>query len=193
MDEFFEKNSKNFTIYSNEELNVSTGKWIPIGLLFRHYPEAEKTDPDGVLAMNDKIWAMYHDYHTTTKSMEASLLLKETATHFASGCARVGRYFFDEKKYEIARRYFEKGLNYDSEYSPNYKYLGMVQFDLKNCEETERNFTEYMKMEKCCDEDAYILMATFYRYCKKDEEKAKSYEEIYETMKKQGELKLEKL
>ena len=191
-DKFLDENSKKFPIYSNIDLEVKSGLWVPVGLLFKYYSNQNEVKIDDLLSLNDKAWEAYHNYQELPGSTKSSLFLKNIGSTFAGACARVGRYFFDEKRDEVAQKYFGKGIEFDPEFLENYKLLGMAQFNLKNCQEAEKNYSNYMEKAKG-DEDIYFLMGAIYRYCKKDEGKAKFYDEIYEKMKKESGLKLEKL
>ena len=192
LDKFFEANSKNFSIYSNVDFNLESGIWIPVGLLFKYFPDNKKDYSEQISELNDKAWNSYHDYSEKRRSIEASLLLKDIRPFFARGCARIGRYFFDRKEYNMAKGYLEKGLFYDADYPENYMILGMIQFNIRNCSEAEKNYFEYLEKTKE-DIDIYFSLATLYKYCFNDEKKAIYYEQIYEKMKKESELKLEGL
>jgi tetratricopeptide (TPR) repeat protein len=192
MDDFFKENSKNFSIYSNKDFYLKSGLWIPIGLLFKYYPDEDTVDLDQLAMVNNMVFGRFHDYQTGPRSVKASLFLKEVGSNYAVGCARVGRYFFDQKKFWIAKEYFEKGLEFDSEYQGNYFLLGMTQFNLKNCKDAEKNYLEYLSREKE-DRNIYIALSALYRHCIKDEEKAKYYDDIYEQTVRKGLKKLEEL
>ena len=68
----------------------------------------------------------------------------------------------------------------------------MIQFNLRNCQESEKNYLEYLRKNKE-DKDIYFSLAALYKYCFNDEEKAIYYEQLYEKMQKVDEKKLEEL
>ncbi len=133
-------------------------------MLFKYSPDENVVNLEKIEVVNNTLFSKYHDYRTTLESIKASMFLKEVGSNFAVGCARVGRYFFDQKKYWTAREYFEKGLGFDPEYPRNYFLLGMTQFNLKDCQNAEKSYLEYLSRAKE-DRNIYFALSTLYRHC----------------------------
>ncbi|OGG17731.1 hypothetical protein A3D78_02800 [Candidatus Gottesmanbacteria bacterium RIFCSPHIGHO2_02_FULL_39_14] len=192
LEQFLEKNSQEFSIYSKQSFVLSRGTFLPWGLVYRYLPPNETENPAEVVRINEELWDKYHDPRTGSLSSYQHLYLSDILKLYGVAHLETANYELESGFYDLAIPHLRSSQQLIPQDPDSYLLLAQVHMKRKECTKASEEIDITLK------EDNNNLIALFLRYqnyqsCFKDEKKAAEYFDAYLKTKKEQETPLEKL
>lgn len=186
---FIRKNYGKYPIYSKQSFKSDEGIWVPYGLLFRYYKNADLPSDGDLLSLNEKLWTGYHDPLASSLSSYQNLMLADVLRTYAFARQEIG--FWEAKKgfvYQAEKHLLEGKRLYPDDLDSNI-ILAQVYIIEKRCEEAKKESEEVIAANKD-NADSFLVMSINYAVCFKDEVKAREYQSLYESKRRGQETEL---
>lgn len=189
--EFIRGNYDKFPIYSKLAFGGSEGTWVPQGLLFRYYKNAELPPAKTIMSENEKVWAQYQDPLKGSLSKYRNLLLSDVLRVYA--IARQESGFWEAKQgfFSESENHLQEGKRLDPTDIDSYIILSQVYLSSKQCDSAHNEIQYVLRI---ADEPrGYLLNSLYAAICLKDPEKASLYQKLFDGSTRGKETSLQKL
>lgn len=191
--DFFTENSKRFVIMSNSSAPGSGGFWLPLGLLQKHYlAEEDIPSEEEIIIENEKLWQLYQDPLKGSLLLYKNLMLADVLKVYADSLKNYAQGLFRVERYKEALPVLEKARVYQPNDGSILLLYGEAAYKNGLCPQAEEATFLAVENDQSLVE-GYKQLASIYRECFKDEDKANFYEDVYQEKKEDWETKLESL
>ena len=192
MQKFLEENSKQFPVYSNSDI-VEGGWREPAGLLIKYHSSEESLPSnEEVIEKNNKLWRGYQDLGYLVEHRNYHLMALSIVDVYRSARSQLGGSYLEAGLNEQALEQFREAQALQ-EIADDYIFSGAVLSKLNKCGEAEDDFKKALELDEEKKADFYQSMFLNAKYCQKDEEKTKLYEDIFLNENNSKDTKLEEL
>lgn len=192
VNKYLELNYKNREIYTNYLSHFKKGAFIPVGLLFKYYPDPQGIpSTDEVVKINHEAWSKYTNPSFGILSFFRPSILAAIPEDYSDAAKNLGSLLFESGKIKESKEFFEKAVSFNDRCIECFVYLGRVNMDEGACREAEKNLL--IAAEGAGSSLPYYYLAQNAKLCLKDEQSYKQYQNMYLEKKKLEEGSLEDL
>lgn len=167
-------------VFSNLKIQSSKGKklvWVPYGLVYKLENNSKKILPkEEFLKTQSKIWREFKNKNINKIDNPGvnSLTISEIALAYSNAMVDRGDYIFNQyHDSKLALRYFQKAIDLDINNENSYLALAVFQMSNLNCKQAQVNLDKAMEINPL-NNKAYYFLYINYKYCFKDNNKAKN-------------------
>ncbi|OGG01846.1 hypothetical protein A2Z33_01175 [Candidatus Gottesmanbacteria bacterium RBG_16_52_11] len=196
--DFIDRNRKAHPVYSNVDYEKPSGtEWIPRGLLYKLYDEADLPTYNEIMSEDRLIWAGYHldEIKSGILLRYKHFVLTDVLNPYAVSRLQLGKLMKDHGFLADAEGYYTDGLSVGSDQyvSEIYTQLGIVRLALRKCPQAEEAFFKSKETAYYDNPKVYYFLSVVYGNCFSDQEKADEYLKLYEQKKSKVQTPLENL
>ena len=176
------KNSSNVPIYLREPivLPAGQGEFAVEGLVFRYYPR--NIDIKETALKDEAAWKTYHNPLSGSLGKYRNLLLSDVLRVYALNRQEAGIQALKAGFFDLSLSHFQEAIKLYPADPDAYLYLGQVLLLKKDCQAAENAFFKAVDIYPDFSE-AFQLLATTYKTCFHDQEKATHYQQLYDKLK----------
>jgi tetratricopeptide (TPR) repeat protein len=169
--------------------------WVPYGLVYKLMNANQLSDQTGIIDENSKIWDSFHNPSAGILSHYKHLLLSDVLDVYTTMRVNFGKSLYRTGWYEKARDQLIKAVAYggDSDLSEGYMYLGLSEFQLKQCNVALSYFDRAEETKLLPNNDITYYKGITYRDCVGDTVRAREYFDAYAEENGKSQTLLEKL
>jgi len=190
--EFIANNQKNHPIYLNTKIVLKKGRLLPVGVLYRYYPEDKIPKADEIRKISESFWRKYQDPLKGSLGTYQNLMLADVLRVYSYAHTDNAHYYLDNKLDNLAKSHFKAAIRLQPQKADNYYFLGKIYFYEKKCQAALTNIEKANELDP--DHlDTYFLLKETYANCLNDPAKAKYYKNLYQQKRRVQEGLLEEL
>ena len=166
------------------EAPITSGTWVPYGLLWKHYSDIEtaQKDTETLIATNVYLWDRVYHIPKIDDVNGALVQLKALQKTYLDKLLGFGKYLIIEKKDIQAIHYLNVLLSYDPTYTEAQQLLVSEYAKMKECSLSKQALQLYFPNSMDDDENTLVSLLKYYYYCDSGNKKVgqilKRYNEI---------------
>ncbi|OGG02708.1 hypothetical protein A2W14_07390 [Candidatus Gottesmanbacteria bacterium RBG_16_37_8] len=189
---FLKENSKNFTIFTKQSFSLSSGRWLPWGLVYKYLAEDKKEDVAETVARNEQLWKSYHDPLQGSLSTYQNLYLTDVLRVYGIARLEIGNFLAEEEYYDLALPHLLLAKKLNPQDFDSYLLLAQIYMRQNKCSQAENEINQLLAKDS---EDLTALYVKYQNYlnCYHDLSRASKVLEVVEKARKKTETPLEKL
>ena len=191
--DFVKANRERHSIYSNTTFPLDDGWfWVQQGLVYKLTPKDFLPLLSSFVVKNDQLWGTFHDPRQGILSRYHHLMLSDILSVYADSRIAVGKTILRGGNTTDAKRYFREAISYksDIEEQDGYTYLGLAELFDGNCDGALTAFTNAREASLVPDATLTFYEGITYRDCAKNQEKAQTLLDEYESMRAKQDIPL---
>jgi hypothetical protein len=195
--DFIKMNSRKIKIFSNETLLIPNSMdWVIHGLVYQLYDHSDLPSYEKLVSDNDGLWEKYH-----LQNIQKGLLVQYRHLMLAAinndyvGMRNIyAKKLLDAGFAQEAKDRLLLTVNIDSDMQKSvaYKFLGLSELILKNCQAALNDFQKARETTIVLTDDKLLLYeSATYKTCIGDEQKANALKKEYDEIQKKQDTPLE--
>lgn len=191
--ELIESNYKRMPIYSVVPMpSPKEVIWIKQGMLFRLYKKDQAPSRDDLVGIIKEKVKKLHVSEKSIRGQYKHLFTENIISTYVGAFVENGYALLNREKVNESQEYFKFALSLQEDYKPAIFGLALSDYELKNCQESEKLFLQLTEIDSSYWQ-AWNGLGNVYKDCFGDEEKSKEYFEKAQTeKKKQSDTPIEK-
>ena len=180
------------SIYSKDSFEISTGQFLPWGLLYKYFPDNSKINAAEVIRNNEDLWKSYHLEILDSKAVSNSLFLNDILRYYMLAHQEIALYEARFGYLSLAIGHLKEAKKLDSHDQDSYILLAQVYIKDKKCIEADDEINTLSNLDEKNNVINYLKYLN-YSLCLNNEKKAKEWLSIYEKNEEKKETPLETL
>ena len=188
---FFQKNS-HLNIYSKNNFEITSGEFIPWGLVYKFIPKEQAIDSPEIIRNNEELWKKYHSPMSGSLGIANTLFLSDIIKYYILARQETALYEARKGYLSLAISHLQEAKNLDYKDLDSYILLSQVYINEKKCDEADREISALVKLDPGNNTANYLKHLNF-SLCSDDKEGAARWLSVYESNEAAKETPLRKL
>ena len=192
LEEFLAANGRNFSVFTNQSFNISKGRFIPWGLLYKFIPVDQEENSGEISAAIETLWRNYHDPLSGSLKDYHNLYLSDILRLYGIAHLETANYQATAEYYDLAVNHLKEAKKLIPDDPDSYFLLSQINMRTDDCQAAENELDQVLEKEPENPLALYLKYQNF-KDCFKDGKKAEEFFDYFQKAKQKLEIPLEKL